>query len=161
MMPYEVLGLDNPTAIGSSNLKQSGRMVTNMSFTTGNSVFRGTNYTLFDVYYALSNLGSTADCSYMFYNGLNSTFGRFDSSKGNSPNRYMFAKCGSVINLSNMFSGNGSNTIRVYSPTVESGTVTTDNGLFSPLVNATNISYIFGSYYTVVDRFVLRRSDST
>ena len=143
-MPYEILDLDNPTAVGSSDLKQSGRIVTNMSFTTGNSVLRGTNYTLFDVYYALSNLGSTTDCSAMFYNGLNSTYGRFDDSTGNSPNRYMFVKCGSVINLSSMFWGNGSNTIRVYSPTVEDGVVTIDNGLFSPLINTTNISGIFG-----------------
>ena len=87
MMPYEVLGLDNPTTVGSSNLKQSGRVVTNMSFTTGSSVFRETNYTLFDVYYALSNLGSATDCSAMFYGGLNSTYGRFNDSTGNSPNR--------------------------------------------------------------------------
>ena len=144
MMPYEVLGLDNPTAIGSFNLKQSGRMVTNMSFTTGSSVFRETNYTLFDVYYALSNLGSTTDCSAMFYIGLNSTYGRFNDSNGNSPNRYMFAKCTNVINLSSLFWGNGSNTIRVYSPTVEDGVVTVNNGLFSPLTNTTDISNIFG-----------------
>lgn len=161
MMPYEVLGLDSPTSIGSSNLKQSGRTVTNMSFTTGSSVLRETNYTLFDVYYALSNLGSTTDCSAMFYNGLNSTYGRFNDSNGNSPNRYMFAKCTNVTNLSSLFWGNGSNTIRVYSPTVEGGVVTADDGLFSPLTKATNISHIFGQYYTVVDRFVFRRSDST
>lgn len=160
-MPYEVLGLSGPTAVDSSSLRQSGRTVTNMSFTTGNSVLRETNYTLFDVYYALSNLGSTTDCSAMFYNGLNSTYGRFNDSNGNSPNRYMFAKCTNVTNLSSLFWGNGSNTIRVYSPTVEDGEVTANDGLFSPLTNTTDISNIFGQYYTVVDRFVFRRTDST
>ena len=144
MMPYEVLGLDSPTSIESSALKQSGRTVTNISFTTGSSVFRRTNYTLFDVYYALSNLGSTTDCSAMFYGGVNLTYGRFNDSTGNSPNRYMFAKCTNVINLSSLFWGNESNTIRVYSPTVEDGVVTVDDGLFSPLINTTNISDIFG-----------------
>ena len=161
MMPYEVLGLSGPTAVDSSSLRQSGRTVTNMSFTTGNSVLRETNYTLFDVYYALSNLGSTTDCGAMFYNGLNSTYGRFNDSNGNSPNRYMFAKCTNVINLSYLFWGNGSNTIRVYSPTVEDGEVTANDGLFSPLTNTTDISNIFGQYYTVVDRFVFRRTDNT
>lgn len=161
MMPYEVLGLANPDALESSMLKQSGKKVTNMSFTTGNSVFRGTKYTLFDVYYALSNLGTTTDCSYMFYGGQNEIYGRFNDSNGNSPNRYMFAKCTSAINLSFLFWGNESNKIRIYSPTVENGVVTADDGLFSPLINATNIQGIFGQYYTVVDRFVLRRSDST
>ena len=161
MMPYEVLGLSSPTAIDSSSLRQSGRTVTNMSFTTGNSVLRETNYTLFDVYYALSNLGSTTDCGAMFYNGLNSTYGRFNDSNGNSPNRYMFAKCTNVTNLSYLFWGNGPNTIRIYSPTVEDREVTANDGLFSPLTNATDISGIFGQYYTVVDRFVFRRSDST
>lgn len=161
MMPYEVLGLSSPTAIGTANLKQSGRTVTNMSFSTGNSTFRETNYTLFDVYYALSNLGSTTDCSNMFYNGLNSTYGRFNDSTGNSPNRNMFAKCTNVISVSSMFWGCGSNTIRVYSPTVEDGVVTANDGLFSPLTSVTNIANIFGQYYTVVDRFVFRRTDST
>lgn len=161
MMPYEVLGLSGPTAVDSSSLRQSGRTVTNMSFTTGNSVLRETNYTLFDVYYALSNLGSTTDCGAMFYNGLNSTYGRFNDSNGNSPNRYMFAKCTNVINLSYLFWENGSNTIRVYSPTVEDGEVTANDGLFSPLTNTTDISNIFGQYYTVVDRFVFRRTDNT
>ena len=161
MMPYEVLGLSSPTAVDSSSLRQSGRTVTNMSFTTGNSVLRETNYTLFDVYYALSNLGSTTDCSVMFYNGKNQDYGRFNDSTGNSPNRYMFAKCGNVIDLSSLFWGNGSNTIRVYSPTVEDGEVTANDGLFSPLTNTTDISDIFGQYYTVVDRFVFRRTDNT
>lgn len=160
MMPYEVLGKSSPTD-DTINLKQSGRTVTNMSFTTGYYVFYQTNYTLFDVYYALSNIGSTTNCSGMFYNGLNSTYGRFNESTGNSPNRYMFAKCSNVTSLSAIFWNCGSNTIRLYSPTVEGNTVTEDNGLFSPLTSITNIDNIFGSYNTVVDRFVLRRSNDT
>ena len=161
MMPYEVLGLQSPTDITSANLKQSGRGVTNMSFDIGSSVFKATNYTLFDVYYALSNLGSATNCDSMFYSSKNSSYGRFDDSTGNSPNRYMFAKCSNITNFSSLFWDCGSNKIRLYSPTVVDGSVTANDGLFSPLTSTTNIANIFGSYYTVIDRFIFRRTDNT
>lgn len=157
-MPYEIIGCQ-PSEVTSTNLYTAGAQCTNMEFSQGSEVFFGTNYTIFDVYYTFSNIGSVTDCSYMFSNGVNTTYGRFNDSKGNSPNRYMFAKCSKITSLSHLFYATGGKTIRLYSPTTNSErtAVTVDDGLYSPLTSLKDMNLMWSSYTTAVDRFVLRR----
>lgn len=154
-MPYEILSVA-PASMGPGLLFVSGKKVTNMTFTTGSSVFYGTSYTIFDVYYALSAISGNVNLSYMFREGRNTSEGRF--SFANSPDRNMFAKCTQCTNLSNMFYDTGG-VARLYSPTIENGTFQ-DDGIYSPLANLANttISRIWGSITLYFDRNLFRKS---
>lgn len=160
-MPYEIIGCQ-PSEVTSTNLYTAGTQCTNMDFSQCSEVFFGTNYTIFDVYYAFSNIGNVTDCSYMFSNGVNTTYGRFDDSDGNSPNKYMFVNGSKITNLSHLFYNTGGKTIRLFSPETnnERTGVTTDNGLYSPLISLINMDLMWYSYTTAVDRFVLRRTSN-
>lgn len=161
MSPYEIIN-KQAKDITPQDLFQSGLEVTNMTFSRADSTFYNTNYTIFDVYYALLNIGSATNLQFMFALGRNSTYGRFNWSKDidNSPNRYMFIKCNNVTSIDHLFYSSGSNVIRYFSPTNDGTDVITDDGLFSPLVKLTNFNFAFGSYQPVIDRFVFRRVNS-
>jgi hypothetical protein len=58
-----------------------------------------------------------------------------------------------------MLFGRREHYIYLTSPKVTNGVVTEDNGLFSPLINATNISGVFYNAHYYCDRFVFRRAN--
>lgn len=143
-----------PTAVGLTSMFFNGNYAA--------SAFSETNCTIFDMYYLLWNCTpSITSLNYMFYLNKNTTWGRFSwtSSADNSPNRLMFQNCGSVENMGSTFFVSTTNTIRFFSPEHdEFDNITSDNGLFSPLVNLKTWSYAFYTYHTVADRFIFRRT---
>lgn len=137
---------------------QEGSKVTNLNFniSSGYSNFQGTSCTLLDVYYVFYNIGQITDCTNMFRNIKTIKFGWTDSCD-NSLNRNTFVNCGNVTSLNCCFYGSVASTFRIFSPDHDSDSVTNDNGLFSPLVNCTNLSYIFSGAQLHGDRFQFRR----
>jgi hypothetical protein len=139
----------------------SGNKVTNITFNLANAsyAFYQTNCTLFDYYYMLSNLGSGTNIADMFEFAQNTSYGLFDIETGNNPDTRLFTDCNNVTSIRGCFRRSGS-TKRLYlkSPTVSSDTVTSDNGLFSPLINCTDFSTVFLGYYYVIDKYLFRRA---
>lgn len=175
LMPYELLGLSSPKDLKDdmSQLFQSGMEVTNMDFTKGDYVFSGTKCTVFDIYYFFTNIGSTKTANGTFQYNKNYNYGHFSEqyATGN-PNRYMFYNCENITSMTNPFyafaleNGTKAN-IRLYSPSHDAnGNITADDGLFSPLVNCTNLDAFLWSYTGndaafYIDRFVFRRKEGS
>lgn len=153
--PLEISGMIEDSILQ----KQSGNKVTNISFTKtdGSYMFYGTNCTLFDIYYALYNIGTLTSITYMFGQLKNARW-EWTENADNSPNKNLFINCGNIVNADALFYDSTSAGIRLFSPTFnEEGEVEQDNGLFSPLVNCTNIRLIFGRNIIYTDRFIFRR----
>ena len=139
----------------------TGSTATNIRFSNSpnllTNLFRGTALTQFDVYYilcvlALSNVKLSQSASFTFREIPT----MFDWKTGNQPNRYMFYGCSMITSFGETFS---SGTTYLYSPTVEDGKVTADDGLFSPLTNLTSIGSMFGSI--VCSKYLFHRKDGT
>ena len=154
--------IDIPSINSPSDYFWNSNNATNMTFSTGNATdcFSGTNCTLFDIYYVLSNLGSATDLSTLFGYNKNTDYGGFNIENGNNPDTRMFNWATNVTSLSFIFRSPSGPTKRIYltSPTVVDGIVTVNDGLYSPLVNCSNFSGVFYGYTYLCDRFLFRRS---
>lgn len=162
----------------------SGDKVTNMHLnvtnpstqpTRGNvayySMFYCSGITTFDAYYILYNNYIATNLYCMFYGCVRVRFyHEFDSANtkvyDNSPHRKMFINCTNVTYIGYMFTidtiSSSPLPVILYSPTVNSaGTVTEDNGLFSPLAKLQSITLLFGRSATsnnfIIDKYVFRR----
>lgn len=143
-----------------NNYFSSGNKVTNITFGISNSsaAFYQTNCTLFDYYYILSNLGNGTTLNSMFAYPQNTTYGFFNIENGNNPDLRLFADCANITSVYFCFGYNaGGHKIYLQSPTVVNGTVTADDGLFSPLVNCDDFGGVFYSYTYVLDKYLFRR----
>jgi len=135
---------------------------TNITFYTSTCTesFSTTNCTIFDYYYILSNLGNGKNLGSLFSYPQNTAYGRFNIENDNNPDIRLFENCSAVTSLSFCFGYSaGSNHIYLQSPTISENTVVTDDGLFSALINCTNINGIFYSYSYVCDRYLFRRKN--
>lgn len=163
--PWELLRA-NPSEYNTVTWAETfttGSTATNIRFANRSSqlesLFRGTSLTQFDVYYilcvlALSNVTIRQSASYTF---KDITPAMFNWGVGNQPNRYMFYGCSMITSFANTFSTIGSTFL--YSPTVENGVVTADDGLFSPLTNLSSIASMFGSI--VCSKYLFHRKNGT
>lgn len=141
----------------------TGSTATNIRFANRSNqlvnLFRGTALTQFDVYYALCVLalsGVTINQSASFaFREITPTM--FDWSTGNQPNRYMFYGCSMITDFGNTFSIAG--VTYLYSPTVENGVVTADDGLFSPLTKLNSIGSMFGTI--ACSKYLFHRKSGT
>lgn len=153
---------------------QSGNEVTNLvmglSYTkyTGTSnhigCFSYTSCTLFDVYYVFCKgvIGSMTQPYGLFSYCGNVKVGAYISSGSmidNSFSKYMFTDASQITQLQSTFINCIYGYLVIKSPTHNSsGTITSDDGLFSPLTKLTNYYYVFGySTNILCDRFVFRR----
>lgn len=170
--PWELLRA-NPSEYNTVTWAETfttGSTATNMRFADGSnqleSLFRGTALTQFDVYYilcvlALSNVTTN---QYAYYTFKDITPAMFDWSTGNQPNRYMFYGCSMITRFTYTFStieaeDNTANPTFLYSPTIENGVVTADDGLFSPLIKLSSIGYMFK--YIVCSKYLFHRKNGT
>lgn len=137
---------------------QSGIKVTNLNFNTSSGYcdFQGTSCTLLDVYYVFYNIGKLTNCNNMFRSVDTIEFGWTDSCD-NSLNRNTFVNCGNITNLDYCFYKSTIEPFRIFSPDHDNDSVINDNGLFSPLVNCTNLNWIFDGVQLYGDRFQFRR----
>lgn len=140
----------------------SGANVTNIKFDNTslqlNWLFYNTSLTQFDVYYALCMLAlSKVTVSQSSDRFVSSSIPLFTWSSGNQPSRYLFYGCSMITSLSNTFN---CGTTYIYSPTVVNGSVTEDNGVFSPLTNITGVHSVFGGNM-VCSKYVFRRKSGT
>ena len=137
---------------------QSGTGVTNLMFSTtsAHSSFRNTNCSLFDIYYVFYNLGNLTDFSWAFA-GLKTSKFEWTETIDNSPNVKLFKNGANITNLAGCFRDGTTKPCKILSPSHSGDTVTADDGLFSPLINCTNISTIFYGSQVYTDRFVFRR----
>lgn len=152
--PTEISG-----AISNGKMKFiPGNKVTNMSFigTSAHQTFMGTNCSIFDIYYMLYNIGNATNLGNMFRE-LTTTKFNWDENVDNSPHKNTFINCGKVTTISGCFFSICSN-IRIFSPTHSENNVLKDDGLFSPLINCTNISTLFFGGILNIDRFIFRRT---
>lgn len=117
---------------------------TNISIgtTSISSCFGGTSCTLFDAYYILYKCSNVTNISGLFANCKKMLFTVTDS-----PNRTMFKNCGKVTTISSIFYSIGTTDgFILYTPTRNSsGTITSYNGLLSPLVNCTDMTQAFNT----------------
>lgn len=94
----------------------------------------------------------------MFAYPQNTTYGFFNIENGNNPDLRLFADCANITSVYFCFGYNaGGHKIYLQSPTVVNGTVTADDGLFSPLVNCDDFGGVFYSYTYVLDKYLFRR----
>lgn len=128
-----------------------------------NSAFSDTSCTIFDVYYMLWNCTpAITNINHIFRYPKNAEYGKFSwtTDADNSPDYRMFTNCTNVTSMSEAFRASGG-IIRFKSPSHNDTSVTSNNGLFSPLINLTTWSYVFYGYTFVIDRFLFRRTDET
>ena len=149
--------------------------VTNMCFGAGstyaNYAFAYTNCTIFDMYYMLFGCPSSiTSLNWTFSYNRNTNYGRFNwsTTADNSPNKQMFNNCTRVASLNGTFYINsGSGIFRIFSPSTTpivsedpyERTITSNDGLFSPLTALTSFDRAFGGYTMYIDRFVWRRME--
>lgn len=161
LMPYEITNQDSKSKQPPLNWKmpwQSGDGVTNITFGTQSCdyMFRETACTIFDVYYALSNLGQMKSLRGMFFQSK-VNFER-TATVDNSPNRYMYHFATGVWDIRDILWGCYKN-IRIFSPEHDENNVTKDNGLFSPLIDSlTHIDCWANGFHGMFDRFMFRHS---
>lgn len=158
LMPYEIDGYNASYGVRF----QSGSNVTNMTFGTPsalNSAFYGTSCDQFDVYYVMSNLGSATSLSDTF-RGLRTKLFTRTSSVDNSPHRNLFIRAAQITSMNWTFYGSCGNNYKLLSPSTNSDKteVTSDNGLFSPLINLSSIT-LHGMGNFIADRFLFRRKE--
>lgn len=172
--PWELLRA-NPSEYNTVTWAETfttGSTATNIRFADKSgqleSLFRGTALTQFDVYYilcvlALSNVTTNQYANYTF---KEITPPMFDWSTGNQPNRYMFYGCSMITSFTYTFSTKDSKDLKaseystfLYSPTVENGVVTADDGLFSPLIKLSSIGHMFE--YIVCSKYLFHRKNGT
>lgn len=143
-----------------SNFFSTGNNVTNITLDASNvsNAFQRTNCTVFDYYYILANLSSNVrTINSLFTYAVNADWGLFDYREGNNIDPRIFYNCGNITSAYFLF-GYNANNVYLTSPTIVNNAVSEDDGLFSPLVNITDLGGVFygGSYYC--DRFVFRRN---
>lgn len=144
-----------------SDLFSDGDTVSNITLGVDNvsNSFSYTNCTVFDYYYILYGIGSNVtNINSLFEYNQNVDWGIFDYRIGNNIDTRTFINCQNVVSLAMLF-GRREHYIYLTSPKVTNGVVTEDNGLFSPLINATNISGVFYNAHYYCDRFVFRRAN--
>lgn len=166
LMPYEVLGKDYKD-ITNDDLFQSGLGVTNLSMQISNAsgLFYNTSCSIFDIYYFFSNCTNITQASDTFAYLSNrdgySFFNWEDGKNYNNPNRYLFYRSNKITYLNECFRINVPNiSVKLYSPSInDNGEVVEDNGLFSPLTELIDASYIFIGYNYYADRYLFRRKN--
>ena len=145
-----------PTSAGTTSMFFNGNYAS--------SAFRNTSCTVFDIYYMLWNCTSDIkSLNYMFFECKKLTYSNFSwtTTVDNSPDYRMFTNCGKVESMTYAFYPNSSGgVIRFKSPDNNGVSVTTDNGLFSPLVKLKTWTRVF-NYTGVIDRFLFRRTTNT
>lgn len=138
------------------------------------SLFSHTKCTLFDVYYVFCKnvIGKLTNAYSLFYNCSNVQVGNIVNVEDrtitdNSFSKYTFTDAEQITSLQatfvNCVKSDDHSFLVLKSPTHNnSGVVTANDGLFSPLTKLTNFNYTFG-YITniLIDRFLFRRTNST
>ena len=164
-MPHELLG-KNVNNITDSDMFRTESNSTNISLNKTDATynFYGTNCTVFDFYYFFSACPDVENCSNTFGKVVNQTYGTFywDESGEVSPNKYMFKRNAKLKKLNGCFEtsfGSKVSPFRIFSPTVSGGIITSNDGLFSPLVSLEDMSWMFNGYSFYADRYTFRRAD--
>ena len=152
----------NNSKIVTNNLPtfQTGKGFTNLNFmiSDGQYNFQNTSCTLLDVYYVFYNIGAITSCHMMFTQVRTIEIG-WDEDCDNSLHKNTFINCGKITSLSHTFYDTTfKSKSRLFSPSVDSeGTVTANDGLFSPLVSLTNMQRMFSDKLFYADRYLFRR----
>jgi hypothetical protein len=143
----EWFGPDTNTEQGSVDWRNNTNLSTNFSIgtTDGNVMFRGTNCSIYDVYYFLYKCDNVTTLSSCFASVTNIKWDLLDS-----PRRTMFNHCTKVVDMSSIFQGLPTQNFKIFTSTYENGS-TEHNGLFSPLISLKFIDNAFnfgGTKYT-------------
>ena len=143
----EWFGPDTNTEQGSVDWRNNTNLSTNFSIgtTDGNVMFRGTNCSIYDVYYFLYKCDNVTTLSSCFDSVTNIKWDLLDS-----PRRTMFNHCTKVVDMNSIFWGLPTQNFKIFTSTYENGS-TEHNGLFSPLVSLKFIDNAFnfgGTKYT-------------
>ena len=143
----EWFGPDTNTEQGSVDWRNNTNLSTNFSIgtTDGNVMFRGTNCSIYDVYYFLYKCDNVTTLSSCFASVTNIKWDLLDS-----PRRTMFNHCTKVVDMNSIFWKLPTQDLKIFTSTYENGS-TEHNGLFSPLVSLKFIDNAFnfdGTKYT-------------
>lgn len=143
----EWFGPDTNTEQGSVDWRNNTNLSTNFSIGTtyGNVMFRGTNCSIYDVYYFLYKCDNVTTLNSCFASVTNIKWDLLDS-----PRRTMFNHCTKVVDMNSIFWGVPTQNFKIFTSTYENGS-TEHNGLFSPLVSLKFIDNAFncgGTKYT-------------
>ena len=143
----EWFGPDTNTEQGSVDWRNNTNLSTNFSIGTtyGNVMFRGTNCSIYDVYYFLYKCDNVTTLNSCFASVTNIKWDLLDS-----PRRTMFNHCTKVVDMNSIFWGLPTQNFKIFTSTYENGS-TEHNGLFSPLVSLKFIDNAFncgGTKYT-------------
>lgn len=143
----EWFGPDTDTAEGQASWKANTDLATNFTIATTDlsSCCKGTNCSIYDVYYLLYKCDNVVSLQSVFQNAKNVIWDIKDS-----PNRNMFAHCGKVTNLNDAFLGLPAQDFMILTSTKEYG-ATDHDGLFSPLVSLMHLDFMMqfgGTRYT-------------
>ena len=149
--PIELLGKTG-TTININDLFSNGKRVTNLRLnnTTNrtsefNSAFENTNCSAFDLYYFLNLIAAqindgTITGNISLYREFYDCQIMFSWEKNNNPSRRMFEGCSKVTEINLLCT---TDHIFLPGPSNNGTTVTSDNGIYSPLVNCTSLSQPF------------------
>ena len=143
----EWFGPDTNTEQGSVDWRNHIDLSTNFSIgtTSCTGIFRGTNCSIYDVYYFLYKCDNVTTLNTCFADAKNIKWDLLDS-----PRRTMFNHCTKVVNMDSIFWGIQSQDFKILTSTYEYGS-TEHNGLFSPLVSLQSMDLAFyfgGTRYT-------------
>lgn len=154
----EWFGPDSSTTEGSKQWDANTNLATNFRINANSLAycFRNTSVSVYDMYYILYKCDNVTTLSSCFQNCSKIVFDIVDS-----PNRTMFNHCRKVTNANNLFYGIGGGDCILYSPTRNSNeTITSYNGLLSPLVSLVKCTQMFwfdGTKY--LDDFFFAQQD--
>lgn len=142
----------------------SGNEVTNIKYANVanvvGSLFRNTNISQFDLYYALAMLAlSKVTATQRMEASFNTNTPLFDWSTGNYPSRYMFYGCSMIVQLRAFMTTDSKKDLYFPSPTVENGVVVKDDGWLSPLVNLNFLYNISGGSNIICSKYFFRRKE--
>lgn len=149
--PMELLGKIG-TTLSVTDLFAAGTRVTNLRLNNTNNrtsefnnAFENTNCRAFDVYYFLNliaaqiNDGTITD-NISLYREFYNCQKMFSWENNNNPSKRMFEGCSKVTSINSLCT---TEDIFLYGPTNNGESITTDDGIFSPLVNCTSLSQVF------------------
>lgn len=143
----EWFGPDTNTEQGSVDWRNNIDLSTNFSIGTTDSsaMFKGTNCSIYDVYYFLYKCDNVTILNNCFASVTNIKWDLLDS-----PRRTMFNHCTKVVDMISIFLGLPAQNFKIFTSTYENGS-TEHNGLFSPLVSLKFMDNAFafsGTKYT-------------
>lgn len=136
----EWFGPDTNTEQGSVDWRNNIDLSTNFSIGTTDSstMFKGTNCSIYDVYYFLYKCDNVTILNSCFASVTNIKWDLLDS-----PRRTMFNHCTKVVDMISIFLGLPAQNFKIFTSTYENGS-TEHNGLFSPLVSLKFMDNAFG-----------------